>query len=274
MKNTILTALALLWGEALAGQSFDLQKEEASLDYCHDKSNAINKFKNIEAGKFGESTPGIMTKMVSSKKIAALTFDACGGPTGSGFDSELIEFLKKEKIPATLFVSGLWIEKNDSIFQQLCAEPLFEIENHGLAHRPCSITAQSKYGIAGTDSVAAVFDEIELNARQIAFYKKKKPRFYRPAAAAADEGCVSIAGELKEKIISYDVLTGDAVRGLEASVITKNIVKKTKPGSIIIMHMNHPERNGFEALAKAVPELRKQGYVFVRLEDHPLAGKK
>jgi peptidoglycan/xylan/chitin deacetylase (PgdA/CDA1 family) len=274
MKNNILAALAFLWCEALVGQSFNLQKEEASLDYCQGKLKVIKKFRNINPGKFAETAPGMMTKIVTSEKIVALTLDACGGPTGSAFDSDLIEFLKKEKISATLFVSGSWIEKNDSVFRQLCAEPLFEIENHGLAHRPCSVTARNRYGIEGTDSVAAVFDEIELNARQIEFYTKKKPGFYRPAAAAADEGCVSIAGELNEKIISYDVLTGDGVRGVEASVITKNILKKTKPGSIIIMHMNRPERNGFEALAKAVPELKKQGYVFVRLEGYPLAGKK
>jgi peptidoglycan/xylan/chitin deacetylase (PgdA/CDA1 family) len=274
MKNSILLAIVFLSYEASRGQSFELQKEEASLNYNQGKSAITKKFRNAKAGNFGEATPGIMTKIVTSKKIVAFTFDACGGPTGSGFDSALITFLKKEKIAATLFVSGSWIEKNDSIFRQLCAEPLFEIENHGLAHRPCSITAQSRYGIAGTDSIPAVFEEIELNARQIEFYNKRKPKFYRPAAAAADEGCVSIARELKEKVITYEVLSGDAVPGVDTEVITENIVKKTKPGSIIIMHMNHPERNGFEALTQAVPKLRKQGYVFVRLEGQPLSGKK
>jgi peptidoglycan/xylan/chitin deacetylase (PgdA/CDA1 family) len=115
---------------------------------------------------------------------------------------------------------------------------------------------------------------VELNARQIEFYTKKKPRFYRPAAAVADEGCVSVAKELKEKIVMYDVLSGDAVPGTEAVEIEKNILRKIKPGSIVIMHMNHPERNGFEALMEVVPELRKRGYEFVKLEDHPLAGKK
>lgn len=215
-----------------------------------------------------------MTKITSSKKVVALTFDACGGPTGSGFDSCLIQFLKKEKIMATLFISGLWIEKNDSLFRQLCSEPLFEIENHGLYHRPCSVSGKSKYGITGTENAEGAFDEIELNARQIEFYNHKKPGFYRPAAAVADEGCVSIASEVNEKIITFDVLSGDAVPGTEASEIKENIIKKINPGSIIIMHMNHPERNGFEALLEVMPELKKQGYEFVKLEGHPLVGKK
>jgi len=274
IKNCVLFAIAFFMCKSLAGQTFDINSEAISLNYCERKSIVVEKFKNVAEGKFGEFAPGILTKITTSKKIIALSFDACGGPTGSGYDNSLIEFLKKEKIVATLFVSGLWIEKNDSLFRQLCIEPLFEIENHGLYHRPCSITGKSRYGIVGTANVNDVFDEIELNARQIEFYSKKKPRFYRPAAAAADEGCVTIAIELKEKIITYDVLSGDAVPGTAADEIEKNILRKIRPGSIVIMHMNHPERNGFEALIKVVPELKKQGYEFVKLEGFPLTGKK
>jgi len=274
MRNCALMVITFFAYKSLVGQSFDINNEAISLNYCERKSIVIEKFKNVVAGKFGEFTTGIMTKITTSRKIIALSFDACGGPTGSGYDSSLIEFLKKEKIVATLFVSGLWIGRNDSLFRRLCSEPLFEIENHGLFHRPCSIAGKSRYGIAGTENVNDVFDEIELNARQIEFYSKKKPQFYRPAAAAADEGCISVANELTEKIITYDVLSGDAVPGTAADEIEKNILKKIRPGSIVIMHMNHPERNGFEALIKVVPELKKQGYEFVKLEGFPLAGKK
>ena len=270
----VLNALAFLACNSLSAQSFDINKEATSLNYCQRKSNVVDGSKDITAGEFGEFAPGIMTRISSVKKVVALTFDACGGPTGSGFDSALIEFLKKEKIKATLFVSGLWIQKNDSLFRQLCAEPLFEIENHGLFHRPCSIAGRGKYGLVGTKDMDDVFDEIELNARQIEFYTKMKTRFYRPAAAMADEGCVSVAKELREQIITYNVLSEDAVLCAEATEIKKNILKKIKPGAIVIMHMNHPERNGFEALIEVVPALRKQGYAFVKLETYPLAGKK
>lgn len=274
IKNILLSTLAFLACGALMAQSFDINKEAADVNYYKRKYNLVEELKGLKAGEFGEFTPGVMTKISSSKKVIALTFDACGGPTGSGFDSALIEFLKKEKIKATLFVSGLWIKKNNSLFRQLCDEPLFEIENHGLSHRPCSIEGKSKYGLAATEDVDEVFDEIEMNARQIEFYSKKKPRFYRPAAAVADEGCVSVANELKEQIITYNVLSEDAMQCLEAKEIKKSILKKIRPGAIVIMHMNHPERNGYEALSEAVPELRKKGYTFVKLESYPLTGKK
>jgi peptidoglycan/xylan/chitin deacetylase (PgdA/CDA1 family) len=274
MKKNIFVGIMLFVSATTFGQSLDLRNELASQGYIRARAEVVSKFKNIKAGKFGETVPGMLTHINTGEKIAALTFDACGGPTGSAYDSALIEYLRREKISATLFVSGAWIERNDSLFRLLCKEPLFEIENHGLGHCPCSVVGKSRYKIAGTENAGEVFDEIELNARQIEFYTKSRPRYYRPAAAAADEGCVAIAKGLREKVVSFEVLSGDAVEGTKAEVITQNIVNNTRPGSIIIMHMNHPERNGFEALIQAVPELRKRGYSFVKLEGQTLSGKK
>lgn len=261
----------------LVGATISVTAQDRALgqdDYELSRTKLVDKFKTLDPGKFGSFVPGVKTKMATQKKVLALTFDACGGPTGSGYDTALIDYLKKEKIAATLFISGTWIEKNDSLFRTLCQESLFEIENHGKLHQPCSITPESRYGIQATGAVASAVDEIEMNAHRIELYTHKKPGLYRPAAAAADEGCVAIARELKEKIVSYDVLSEDAVVGVSADLIRKNIVKKSRPGSIIIMHMNHPERNGFEALCMAVPILRNQGYTFVKLEGRSLVGKK
>ena len=139
MKKIVLSLIAFPVCQTLIGQAFNAEKERSSLNYSGRRAQVIQKFKNVKAGNFGEFIPGIMTRMVTSKKIVALTFDACGGPRGSEFDTALIAFLKKEKIPATLFVAGSWIEKNTSLFKLLCEETLFEIENHGLSHRPCSL---------------------------------------------------------------------------------------------------------------------------------------
>ena len=51
---------------------------------------------------FGENIEGVKTSIVTSDKVVALTFDACGGTHGSGYDEALIEYLIKEKVPATL----------------------------------------------------------------------------------------------------------------------------------------------------------------------------
>jgi len=40
------------------------------------------------------------------------------------------------------------------------------------------------------------------------------------------------------------------------------------------MHMNHPKWYGYEALEETIPELRKMGYSFVKLEYYKLKSKK
>ncbi|HEY8934398.1 MAG TPA: hypothetical protein VIM65_04230, partial [Cyclobacteriaceae bacterium] len=151
--------------------------------------------------------------------------------------------------------------------------PLFEIENHGLTHHPCAIDGESKYGIHGTASVGQAVDEIELNARKIENFTARKPLYYRSATATTDEACTEIARQLGETIISYDLLSGDAVAGTPINVIKDNLVHHAKDGAIVIMHMNHPEWNGYEALKLALPEWQQQGFSFVKLELHPLVGR-
>src|SRR5258708_792652 len=91
-------------------------------------------------------------------RVIALTFDACGGPGGSGYDQALIDFLRRRQVPATLFLNSRWIDANPAAFHLLAAEPLFEIGNHGTRHRPLSVTGRSAYGIPGTRSAGEAYD--------------------------------------------------------------------------------------------------------------------
>jgi peptidoglycan/xylan/chitin deacetylase (PgdA/CDA1 family) len=201
-----------------------------------------------------------------------LTFDACGGKGGSGYDKDLIEFLRKERIPATLFITGLWMDAHPDLFYQLSQDTLFEIENHGLKHKPCSVSEERPYGIEATDSIGAAIDEIELNARKILFYTKRRPLFYRSATAETDEACAKVAQALKMNIIGFQILSGD-VGGTKKEIVRQNILSHLTPGAIVIGHFNHPEWNTFEALQITIPALRQAGYQFIKLQHHPLRGK-
>jgi peptidoglycan/xylan/chitin deacetylase (PgdA/CDA1 family) len=131
------------------------------------KEQILGKFSGRVPHEWGEVVKGVKTRLDTDQKVLALTFDACGGPKGSGYDAKLIDFLTGEAIPATLFISGKWMDANPEIFQTLSSNPLFEIENHGLTHRPCSATGRSVYGIKGTKNMGEIYDEIEGNALKI-----------------------------------------------------------------------------------------------------------
>jgi peptidoglycan/xylan/chitin deacetylase (PgdA/CDA1 family) len=249
---------------------YRLNKDTA---YVHLKTKIIRDFAHVPPGHWGEFVKGVDEDLVTRNKIVALTFDACGGPHGNGYNKSLIDYLTREKIPATLFFSGKWIDANQNTFLQLARNPLFEIENHGLNHRPCSIDGESEYGIKGTTNIGDAFDEIEANERKIAALTGRRPLFYRSGTAFIDESCAKIARCLSVTVISFDVLSGDAIPHTPATTLEKNVLKSVKPGVIIIMHMNHPESNTTEALTHIIPELKKQGYTFAQLKDYPLKGR-
>jgi len=233
-----------------------------------DREKIFSRFGGKTPREWGEKVTGVKTRLNTKEKVIALTFDACGGPRGNGYDAKLIQYLKAENIPATLFLSGKWIVANPKIFMELAKEPLFDIENHGLNHRPCSANGRSAYGIAGTKGVDEIFDEIEQNAMKIQALTDQKPKYYRPGAAHSDDICVEVASTLGYEVVNF------SVRGDAGATYTKNQVKEAllnaRPSSIVLLHMNHPEGETAEGLIEAIPELRKQGFKFVRLSEFPL----
>jgi peptidoglycan/xylan/chitin deacetylase (PgdA/CDA1 family) len=232
------------------------------------KEQMIAEFSGKVPREWGEVVKGVKTRLNTNQKVLALTLDACGGPRGSNYDKALIRYLENEKIPATLFLSGKWIDANPGLLQVLSRTPLFEIENHGLNHKPCSAIGRSVYGKKGTKNVGEIFDEIELNALRIQSVIGHKPKYFRPGTAFSDEICVEIANALGYEALTFSV-RGDAGATYSEEQVEETLLHSV-PDSIVLMHMNHPESQTAEGVRKAVPELRKRGFRFVMLSDFAL----
>jgi len=218
--------------------------------------------------EWGEKVTGVRTRFATSEKVLALTLDACGSPKGKGVDQLLVDFLIQQQVPATLFINARWIDANPELFRQLAANPLFEIANHGMWHKPASLNGRSVYGIDGTKDAKELIQEIELNARKIEGITGTRPRYYRSGTAYYDEYAVQVAQQLGHEVIGFSVL-GDAGASYSAAQV-RSALLTAKPGDIIIAHMNHPEAGTGAGLMTAIPELKKRGFKFVRLSDYPL----
>ena len=250
-----------------------LSRLQTDNNYLLLKQRLNSSYQNKRSGHWGEFVKGVCEDLKTKQKVIAFTFDACGGEKGTGYDRELIDFLKKEKVPATLFVAGRWIDTHFSDFLNLAHDTLFEIKNHGMNHRPCSVSGRCIYGIKGTANPTEAFDEVEGNARKIEAITGRRPHFYRSATAFIDEAGATLVRDLGMTPISYQVLSGDASPAVSGNTIAGNVLKTIRPGAIVIMHMNHPQWNTCEALQKIIPELRKRGYHFARLNQYPLTDR-
>ena len=260
-RITLLALIALLLSPPLL---FAAQGEEI---------NSLSRRINAEFGgkiafQWGENVSGVRTRLATEEPVIALTLDACGSPKGKGVDRRLIDFLVREQVPATLFINARWIDANPELFLELSKNPLFEIANHGMWHKPASINGMAAYGISGTRDISELVEEIELNARKIGDITGKRPRYYRSGTAYYDEYAVQIAHRLGHDVVGFTVL-GDAGATYSANQVAKALLT-SRPGDIILAHMNHPEAGTGPGIMTAVPILKKRGFKFVRLSDYPL----
>lgn len=258
----ILLPMLIVVPASVATASDDIRE---SADLLAIKNEITARYGTASPREWGEKVSGVKTRLKTREKVVALTFDACGSSKGMGYDARLIEFLRKENVPATLFINGRWIPANRASFDMLASDPLFEIANHGFRHSPASVNGRSAYGINGTKNIPELVEEIELNALRIQELTGSKPRFYRSGTAYYDEIAVKVAEALGEQVAGFSVL-GDAGATFTREQVAKAILSAS-PGALIILHMNHPESGTAAGVMDAIPVLKKKGYRFVRLSE-------
>ena len=65
-------------------------------------------------------------KPLGGKKVVALTFDLCEQRHEiTGYDAEIVNYLRANHIQATFFISGKWMLTHQEKTMQLMADPLF-----------------------------------------------------------------------------------------------------------------------------------------------------
>lgn len=258
--------IGLMLAAVIAGRSASAAEQAGKDAYDALKKKVVAEFSGKTPKEWGENVTGVKTRLATHDRVIALTLDACGSAHGKGFDAELIHYLEREKIPATLFINSRWIDANMELFLRLATNPLFEIANHGLLHKPASVNGRSVYGINGTKDVAELVDEIELNAVKIKELTGKTPRWYRSGTAYYDEVAVAVANRLGHEVIGFNVL-GDAGATYTGEQVREALLKAGH-GAIVILHMNHPEGHTAAGTLAALPELKKRGFRFVKLSDY------
>ena len=225
------------------------------------RSEIERRFAGRPPGRWGLDLPGITTH--TGTHAVALTFDACGGPGGSGYDSRLIDLLRRLRVPATLFLNARWTSANPSLSRELASDPLFEIGNHGLAHLPLSTTGRSAYGIAGTRSVDAVIDEVSGGASAIIALTGKRPPWFRPGTAFYDETAVQVVAAMALCPLSFSVNSDGGATFPPRTVAAQ--LGTVRPGDIVIGHLNQPRSGTSAGYAAALPALIDQGLDFTTL---------
>jgi peptidoglycan/xylan/chitin deacetylase (PgdA/CDA1 family) len=197
----------------------------------------------------------------NSKRIA-LTLDACSGQ----YDSNLINFLIQNRIPATIFATKKWLDHNPFGLSVIKAHlDLFDVEDHGEKHIPAVIGADRKvYGLSGEPDVIHLRREVIEGARAIEKATGIAPHWYRDATGEYDAQSIKEIGKMEYKIAGFSV---NADHGATSKKVTiEKRLEHVKAGDVIIAHMNKPASDTAAGLAVGLAYLLKAGFVFVRLD--------
>lgn len=223
----------------------------------------------------GDSTPAMETKVVEapSTKLSynsctvegpfiAMTFD--DGPK-PGQTDRLLDMLKARNIKATFFVIGQNAAAYPELIRRILAEG-HEIGNHTWSH-----LALNKLSPSG---VAAQINQTDAALAQAG---APRPTLMRPPYGATNATLNRrLNQEFGHTVIMWDVDPLDwKVRN--SAHVTSEILKNTKPGSIVLSHDIHPTT--IDAMPATLDALQQKGFKFVTVSeliamDRPQLAKK
>ena len=197
-----------------------------------------------------------IARVRTHEPVVALTFDACATlKQDNGFDREVFDILKREQIPVTVFPTGRWIETHPAEARELAAQAWIAFGNHSYSHARMTRIPRRKAReqIARTEALIA-----ELGRQSVAF---------RPPAGAWNRAVVRMAARQHLPTVEWDVISGDAGGHIAAAKMVAVVLASTKPGSIVIFHINGRGPRTREALPDIIRGLRDKGLGFVTVSD-------
>jgi len=211
------------------------------------------------------------------QKVIAITFDLCESANRkSGYDADIVNYLREHRVKATFFAGGLWMASHPEKTLQLMADPLFEMGNHAWSHANfLKIDAgRMRNEILQTQHLYETYREI-LRERVAAIGIDSSEMDRIPSAIRLFRfpygTCTPQALDLLKQIglpaIQWNVVSGDPSPDRSPAAIAEVILQQSRPGSIIICHANGRGHGTSRALPIFIPTLRERGFEFVTVSE-------
>lgn len=188
----------------------------------------------------------------NSENKIYLTFD--DGPTPE-ITEWVLKVLKKYNAKATFFCIGNNVEKYPEIFEKVINEGHY-LGNHTFNHLNGWKTSTEDY--LENSLQWSVVSEKSTNCR----LKTENCQLFRPPYGKIKLSQSKKLRELGYKIIMWDVLSADFDTSISPEKCLDNVLKNTKPGSIIVFHDSIKAFPNLEyTLPKALKYWTEKGFV-------------
>jgi peptidoglycan/xylan/chitin deacetylase (PgdA/CDA1 family) len=194
----------------------------------------------------------------------ALTLDACSGAV----DMRILGTLLRLRIPATIFVTALWLRDNADAAVLLRTNPaLFSVQNHGARHIAAVLGGGRIFGQAVAGTAEVVRAEVTGGAASLQAAGFPPPRWYRGATALYSSAVLPVIEAMGSAIAGFS-LNGDEGASLPAAAVARRVAAATT-GEVIIAHLNQPSRSSGAGLIAGLIALHAAGVEFMGLDAFP-----
>jgi peptidoglycan/xylan/chitin deacetylase (PgdA/CDA1 family) len=204
---------------------------------------------------FGRLVPRVNT----SEKVVALTFD--DGPTPEATE-QVLSVLAEGHVRATFFVTGAELEKNMAEGKKIVAAG-HELGNHTYSHGRMIFVTPSH-----------VRREVERTDELIRDAGYRGEIYFRPPYGKKLFALPYYLSRTGRKTITWDVEPDSYPEiAADSDKIAEHVLSRTRPGSIILLHVMYRGRGeSLKALKRIVEGLKAQGYSFKTVTELLAAG--
>ncbi len=202
---------------------------------------------------------GAFYKGSPEKKDIYLTFD---NGYENGYTEKVLNVLKKEKVPATFFVTGHYLLSAEDLVKRMVREGHI-VGNHSWHHPDFTAVSEQR-----------IKEELQkVKAKTTELTGQKEMKYMRPPRGVFSERTLKIAKDEGYTHVFWSVAfvdwKTDQQKGWKYSY--DNIMAQIHPGAIILLHT--VSKDNADALEKAIQDLKKKGYTFKSLDEHPMMKK-
>ncbi len=199
-----------------------------------------------------------VTEIPTGDRVVALTFDA--GANSAGLPS-ILGTLADQRVPATFFVTGQWVDDNPRGVAVIHADG-HRLGNHSMSHPHLPALPDQ-----------AIRDEVQgAEQRILAAGADPRPLFRFPFGDR-DERTIAAVNDLGYVAVRWTVDTlgwRGTSGGMSAQEVTNRAMNALRPGEIVLMHLGSNPEDGTTLDADALPDMiermRAAGYTFVTLD--------
>jgi peptidoglycan/xylan/chitin deacetylase (PgdA/CDA1 family) len=162
----------------------------------------------------------------ANSKTICITFD--DGPDAD-ITPQILHILSEFNAKASFFVIGKKIAGNENILHQI-DEAGHLIGNHSFNHTNLFPTKSSK----------EIIEELKQTSKEVQRVTGKYPQTFRPPFGVTNPNIAKAVKSLKWNVIGWNIRSLDTKRN-SADITLQRVIKKCKPGSVVLFHDNIPE---------------------------------